>query len=94
MVQGAPQTSGRFESEKRMFKGPPPEVSSEAFYETDPTKDYKRGFSIQTVSPLPITWAEHVGAQGHWGETLTRVHARLCPLGDPGRTCCVERTTV
>ncbi len=70
MVQGAPQTSGRFSSEKRMFKGPPPEVSSEAFYETDPTKDYKRGFSIQTVSPLPITWAEHVGAQGHWGATL------------------------
>ncbi len=70
MVQGAPQTSGRFESEKRMFKGPPPEVSSEEFYETDPTKDYKRGFSIQTVSPLPITWAEHVGAQGHWGEPL------------------------
>ena len=70
MVQGAPQTSGRFESEKRMFKGPPPEVSSEDFYETDPTKDYKRGFSIQTVSPLPITWAEHVGAQGHWGEPL------------------------
>ena len=31
------------------------------------TKPYKRGFSIQTVSPLPITWAEHVAAQGHWG---------------------------
>jgi GMC oxidoreductase len=22
------------------------------------------------VSPLPITWAEHVAAQGHWGQTL------------------------
>jgi len=30
----------------------------------------KRGWSIQTVSPLPITWSEHVAAQGHWGETL------------------------
>jgi choline dehydrogenase-like flavoprotein len=67
MVQGAPQTAGRFDSEVRMWKGPPPEVSSEQFYETDPTKPYKRGFSIQTVSPLPITWAEHVMAQGHWG---------------------------
>jgi choline dehydrogenase-like flavoprotein len=45
-------------------------VSSEEFYETDPVKDYKRGFSIQTVSPLPITWAEHVAAQGHWGASL------------------------
>ncbi|SDD77505.1 Choline dehydrogenase [Sanguibacter gelidistatuariae] len=70
MVQGAPQTAGRFDAEVRMWKGPPPEVSSEEFYETDPTKPYKRGFSIQTVSPLPITWAEHVMAQGHWGTAL------------------------
>jgi choline dehydrogenase-like flavoprotein len=70
MVQGAPQIAGRFPDEIRMYKSPPPEVSSEAFYETDPTQPYKRGWSIQTVSPLPITWAEHVGAQGHWGQTL------------------------
>ncbi|WP_308493529.1 GMC family oxidoreductase [Microbacterium terrisoli] len=70
MVQGAPQTAGRFSDEVRMWKGPPPEVSTEQFYETDPTKPYKRGFSVQTVSPLPITWAEHVAAQGHWGATL------------------------
>jgi choline dehydrogenase-like flavoprotein len=72
MVQGAPQTGGRFEEEVRMYKAPPPEVSSEAFYETDPTKPYKRGYSIQTVSPLPITWAEHIAAQGHWGTELRR----------------------
>jgi choline dehydrogenase-like flavoprotein len=70
MVQGAPQTAGRFDAEVRMYKSPPPEVSSEQFYETDPAKPYKRGFSIQTVSPLPITWAEHVAAQGHWGARL------------------------
>jgi len=70
MVQGAPQTAGRFAEEIRMYKAPPPEVSSEQFYETDPSKDYRRGWSIQTVSPLPITWAEHVAAQGHWGEPL------------------------
>jgi len=70
MVQGAPQTAGRFDAEVRMYKSPPPEVSSEQFYETDPAKPYKRGFSIQTVSPLPITWAEHVAAQGHWGTGL------------------------
>ncbi|GAB3799067.1 GMC family oxidoreductase [Humibacter antri] len=70
MVQGAPQTGGRFDSEVRMFKAPPPEVSTEEFYETDPSKSYKRGFSIQTVSPLPITWAEHVMAQGYWGADL------------------------
>jgi choline dehydrogenase-like flavoprotein len=70
MVQGAPQTAGRFDDEVRMYKAPPPEVTSEQFYETDPAKPYKRGWSIQNVSPMPITWAEHVTAQGHWGETL------------------------
>jgi choline dehydrogenase-like flavoprotein len=70
MVQGAPQTAGRFDAEVRMYKAPPPEVSTEQFYETDPARPYRRGFSIQTVSPLPITWAEHVAAQGHWGPAL------------------------
>jgi hypothetical protein len=70
MVQGAPQTAGRYETEVRPYKAPPPEVSSEQFYETDPSKPYQRGFSLQCVSPLPITFAEHVAAQGHWGEVL------------------------
>ena len=70
MVQGAPQTAGRFAQEVRMYKAPPPEVSTEAFYETDPAKAYRRGFSVQTVAPLPIIWSEHVAAQGHWGEVL------------------------
>jgi len=70
MVQGAPQTAGRYDQEIRAYKAPPPEASTEAFYETDPGKDYRRGFSLQCVSPLPIAFAEHVAAQGHWGETM------------------------
>jgi len=70
MVQGAPQTAGRYKEEVRAYKAPPPEASTEAFYETDPAKPYKRGYSIQCVSPLPITFAEHVTAQGHWGAPL------------------------
>ncbi len=72
MVQGAPQTAGRFETEIRMWKGPPPEVSSEQSYETDPSAAYKRGFSIQNVAPQPITWAEHISAQGYFGADLRR----------------------
>jgi choline dehydrogenase-like flavoprotein len=70
MVQGAPQVAGRFTEEVRMYKAPPPEISSEQFYETDPKRGFARGFSIQTVGPLPIAWAEHVLADGHWGEDL------------------------
>jgi choline dehydrogenase-like flavoprotein len=70
MVQGAPQVAGRFPELLRMYKGPPPEVSSEQFYETDPSRGFARGFSIQTLSPLPIGWAEHVLADGHRGAAL------------------------
>ncbi|HEX8977890.1 MAG TPA: GMC family oxidoreductase [Solirubrobacteraceae bacterium] len=70
MVQGATQVAGRFPEDLRMYKAPPPEVSSEQFYETDPDRGFARGFSIQTVSPLPIGWAEHVQADGHWGAEL------------------------
>ncbi len=70
MVQGAPQVAGRFDHEVRMYKAPPPEVTSEEFYETDRSKPYSRGFALQNVSPLPITYAEHVAGQGHWGEVL------------------------
>lgn len=70
MVQGAPQVAGRFPEELRMYKAPPPEICSEQFYETDPARDFARGFALQTVGPLPIAWAEHVLADGHWGQAL------------------------
>jgi choline dehydrogenase-like flavoprotein len=53
-----------------MYKAPPPEICSEQFYETDVSRGFARGFSIQTVGPLPIAWAEHVLADGHWGQAL------------------------
>ena len=70
MVQGAPQVAGRFPDLVRQYKAPPPEICSEQFYETDPARGFARGFSIQTVGPLPIGWAEHVLADGHWGRAL------------------------
>ena len=36
MVQGATQVAAAFPMDLRMYKAPPPEVSSEQFYETDP----------------------------------------------------------
>jgi choline dehydrogenase-like flavoprotein len=87
MVQGAPQTAGRFDAEVRMYKAPPPEVTSEAFYEDDPGKPYRRGYAIQNVSPLPITWAEHVAAQGHWGTDLRERMADYVHWATLGALC-------
>ena len=70
MVQGATQVAARFPDMLRMYKAPPPEVSSEDFYETDESRGFARGLSIQTLGPLPIEWAQHVLADGHWGQAL------------------------
>ena len=70
MVQGAPQVAGRYPGLARMYKAPPPEICSEDFYETDESRGFARGFSIQTVAPLPIEWAQHVLADGHWGRAM------------------------
>ena len=36
-----------------MYKAPPAHALTEEFYETDPKRDFARGFAIQTVGPLP-----------------------------------------
>ncbi|MGI8624224.1 MAG: GMC family oxidoreductase [Solirubrobacteraceae bacterium] len=70
MVQGASQVAARFPQAVDQYKAPPPEICSEQFYETDESRGFARGFSVQTVGPLPIAWAEHVLADGHWGHAL------------------------
>src|SRR6185312_4042045 len=57
----------------RMYKGPPANTLTEEFYETDPKRDFVRGFAIQTVGPLPIAFAKQmIAATGAWGWELRR----------------------
>ena len=71
MVQGAPQVAGRFPDELRMYKAPPPEISSEQFYETDRDARASRAASRSRPSGrCRSSWAQHVLADGHWGPAL------------------------
>jgi choline dehydrogenase-like flavoprotein len=64
---------GRFDDLVRMYKAPPANALTEEFYETDPRNDFVRGYAIQTVGPLPISFAQHMMvAQGAWGWGLRR----------------------
>jgi choline dehydrogenase-like flavoprotein len=74
MVQAGNVILGRFEELVRMYKAPPAHAMTEEFYETDPKRDFVRGFAIQTVSPLPISFAKHMmAAKGVWGWGMRRV---------------------
>ncbi|HEY5350611.1 MAG TPA: GMC family oxidoreductase [Candidatus Lustribacter sp.] len=74
MAQAGNVVLGRFDEPVRMYKAPPAHALTEAFYETDPKRDFARGFAIQTVGPLPIGFAKQMmNAKGAWGWGLRRL---------------------
>jgi choline dehydrogenase-like flavoprotein len=74
MAQAGNVVAGRFEELIRLYKAPPAHALSEEFYETDPRRDFARGFAVQTVGPLPVAFAKQmVAALGAWGWGMRRV---------------------
>jgi choline dehydrogenase-like flavoprotein len=74
MAQAGNVILGRFEEPVRMYKAPPAHALTEEFYETDPKRDFARGFAIQTVGPLPIAFAKQMMvAKGAWGWGMRRI---------------------
>jgi choline dehydrogenase-like flavoprotein len=74
MAQAGNVVLGRFAELIRMYKAPPAHALTEEFYESDPKRDFARGFAIQTVGPLPIQFAKQMmKAKGAWGWGLRRV---------------------
>jgi len=74
MAQAGNVVLGRFDELVRMYKAPPAHCMTEAFYETDPKRGFARGFAIQSVAPLPISFAKQMmQAKGAWGWGLRRL---------------------
>jgi choline dehydrogenase-like flavoprotein len=85
MAQAGNVILGRFEELIRMYKAPPAHALTEEFYETDPKRDFARGFAVQTVGPLPVAFAKQLMAsKGLWGWGLRREmmeYNHWAPLG-------------
>jgi choline dehydrogenase-like flavoprotein len=74
MAQAGNLILGRFPDLVRMYKAPPAHALTEEFYETDPRRDFARGFAVQTVGPLPLAFAKQMMvAKGAWGWGMRRV---------------------
>ncbi|MGH9741144.1 MAG: GMC family oxidoreductase [Candidatus Acidiferrum sp.] len=74
MAQAGNVVLGRFDELVRMYKAPPAHALTEEFYETDPKRDFARGFAVQTVGPLPISFARQMMvAKGAWGWGVRQV---------------------
>src|SRR5665213_175822 len=74
MAQAGNVVLGRFEELVRMYKAPPAHALTEEFYETDPKRGFARGFAVQTVGPLPISFARQMMvAKGAWGWGMRQV---------------------
>ena len=73
MAQAAPVVWGRFPFMIRQYKAPPACASTEEFYETDRRNDFVRGYSLQSVSPLPIAMSHLITDEGGlFGDELLR----------------------
>ncbi|HXR97565.1 MAG TPA: GMC family oxidoreductase [Terriglobales bacterium] len=74
MAQAGNVILGRFDELQRQYKAPPAHALTEEFYETDPKRDFARGFAVQTVGPLPIAMAKQFAqAKGAWGWGMRQV---------------------
>ncbi len=74
MAQAGNVVLGRFADLIRAYKAPPAHCMTEEFYETDPKRDFVRGFAIQSVGPLPISFAKQMmQAKGAWGWGMRRI---------------------
>jgi choline dehydrogenase-like flavoprotein len=90
MIHGSDVVFGRFPEPVSQFKAPPPNTITQDFYETDAANDFVRGYSIETVGPLPGKFAQLAASTlGLWGESLREFmydYSHYAGLGLVGET--------
>ncbi|MGH2380804.1 MAG: GMC oxidoreductase, partial [Candidatus Limnocylindria bacterium] len=71
MVHASHIGYGRFPELVYQYKGPPTLALSQDFYETDTSRGFVRGFTIEPIGPFPAAFARQAAAGlGLWGAEL------------------------
>ncbi|MHB9093737.1 MAG: GMC family oxidoreductase [Eubacteriales bacterium] len=64
----------KFEDEIRLYKGTPVLAVTQEFYETDPNRDFVRGYSLNAHGSRPMSMAMNMAANaGIWGKQLREI---------------------
>jgi choline dehydrogenase-like flavoprotein len=71
MIHAAHVVYGRFPKPVYPYKAPPAVALTQDFYETDPARDYVRGYTIETIGDFPQAFAKSARKSlGLWGSQL------------------------
>src|SRR5690606_4361040 len=86
-----------FDDEVRLYKGTPVMATTQAFCETDPRRDFARGYTLHAHGARPVEFVEGLTAAGIWGTELRdamrddNFYARITLVGEvlPNEANCV-----
>ncbi|HEX6972654.1 MAG TPA: GMC family oxidoreductase [Limnochordia bacterium] len=86
-----------FNEEIRLYKGTPVMATTQAFYETDPSRGFVRGYTLHAHGVRPVGFGSGLAQAGIWGEELRAAladynfYARITLVGEvlPDENNCV-----
>ena len=68
---------GKFDNEIRLYKGTPVLATTQAFYRTDPERDFVRGYTLHAHGARPVAFANSISKSSQkgliWGEELRNI---------------------
>lgn len=70
MVHSSHDMYALFDDEIRMYKGTPVLATTQAFYGTDPSRDFARGYTLHAHGSRPVAFASGLAGAGIWGQEL------------------------
>lgn len=75
MPHASPDVYALFADEVRLYKGTPVLATTQALYETDPSRAFARGYTLHAHGVRPVGFATGLGRIGLWGEPLRQALA-------------------
>lgn len=70
MVHSSHDMYALFDEEIRMYKGTPVLATTQAFYTTDTTRGFARGYTLHAHGSRPVAFAAGLAGAGIWGQEL------------------------